>query len=120
MREDVEIFPYSAVPVSISELCYCMNKFILPGMSKLHAADLCKGLLNLGYLMEVTIDDEKSYKAPTLAGTSLGILKEERTNSYGNSYSVNLYNLNAQKYIVERLSEIIEEINKKQNVNNDD
>jgi hypothetical protein len=69
---------------------------------------LTRGLLNLGYLKEVSIDDEKSYKAPTLEGVSLGIIEEKRTNSYGNSYSVNLYNIDSQKYIVKELAGIIE------------
>ncbi|PKM57283.1 MAG: hypothetical protein CVU98_06950 [Firmicutes bacterium HGW-Firmicutes-3] len=108
MKEDRENFPYFEKPVSISELCICMNKFVLPGMVKLRATDLTRGLLNLGYLKEVSIDDEKSYKAPTLEGVSLGIIEEKRTNSYGNSYSVNLYNIDSQKYIVKELAGIIE------------
>lgn len=108
LKEDRESFSYFEKPVSISEFCNCMNKFVLPGMVKLRATDLTSGLLNLGYLMEISIDDEKSFKAPTLAGASLGIIEEKRTNSYGNSYSVNLYNIDAQKYIVEELAGIIE------------
>ena len=108
LKEDIENFQYFEKPVSISEFCNCMNKFALPGMAKLRATDLTRGLLKLGYLMEISIDDEKSYKAPTLAGVSLGIVEEKRTNSYGNSYSVNLYNIDAQKYIMKELTGIIE------------
>ncbi len=108
MKEDRENFPYFEKPVCISEFCNCINKFVLPGMVKLRATDLTKGLLNKGYLIEISIDDEKRFKAPTLVGASLGIIADKRTNSYGNSYSVNLYNIDAQKYIVEELAEIIE------------
>ena len=82
MKEDKENFPYFETPVSISEFCNCLNKYVLPGMAKLRATDVTRGLLHQGYLMEISIDHEKSFKAPTIEGASLGIIEEKRTNSY--------------------------------------
>ena len=94
-------------PISISKFCNDLNNYVLPGMKKLRASDLTKGLMKLGYLCNVIIDDEKSYKKPTEKGIELGILTEKRQNSHGNKYLVNLYNSAAQKYILSNLMEII-------------
>ncbi len=107
-KSDIEKINYFDAPVAISEFCNYLNNHSLPGMRKLRASDLTKGLMKLGYLYDVVIDDEKSYKKPTEKGIELGITVEERKNSYGNIYSVNLYNEVAQKYIVMNLVEIIE------------
>lgn len=108
LESDLEKIRYFETPVSISKFCSALNNYTFPGMKKLRASDLTKGLMKLGYLCDVIIDDEKSYKKPTKKGIELGITAEERQNSYGNKYLVNLYNDAAQKYIVAHIMDIIE------------
>lgn len=108
LKTDVEKITFFETPVSISKFCNYLNNYALPGMKKLRASDLTKGLMKIGYLCDVKIDDEKSYKKPTKKGIELGITAEERKNSYNNKYMVNLYNIDAQKYIVDNMMEIIE------------
>lgn len=108
LESDLEKLSFFQTPVSISKFCSELNNYVLPGMRKLRASDLTKGLVKLGYLCDVIIDEEKSYKKPTKKGIELGIIEEERQNSYGNKYLVNLYNENAQKYIAANIMKIIE------------
>lgn len=108
LKTDLRKIDILEAPVSISRLCNELNNYALPGMRKLRASDLTRGLTKLGYLCEIIIDEEKSYKKPTDKGIKLGIIAEERQNSYGNKYMVNLYNETAQKYIVTNVMRIIE------------
>jgi hypothetical protein len=77
----------------------------LPGMKKLSAVDLTKGLVQMGILYQE--DGEPSDKRPTDDGLALGITREQRQNSYGNNYYVNLYNDSAQKFVVDNLQKIL-------------
>lgn len=108
MESDLGKIKFFETPVSISKFCNELNNYVLPGMAKLRASDLTRGLMKLGYLCDVIIDEEKSYKKPTKKGIELGIIGEEKQNSYGNKYLVNLYNETAQKYIIANIMKIIE------------
>lgn len=93
--------------VSISKLCYRLNSYTIKGMEKLRATVLIRGLINLGYLKEIRTVEGTIVKTPTEKGSLLGIVAERRCNTYGNEYNVNLYNFNAQRFIVDNLGEII-------------
>ena len=94
-------------PVSISMLCNRINERVMSGMSRVRPMVITRGLTNLGYLKDVSQDGEESFKIPTESGLLIGISKERRKNQYGNEYSVNLYDLQAQKFIISKIEEIL-------------
>lgn len=100
-------FKYSQDPISISEVCYKLNDCIGDKIKKIHPKDLTIGLMNLGYLEIVNLGNEKVYKIPTEKGLLIGITTLEKRNTYGNTYSVNLYSMAAQRYIVLNLDKIL-------------
>lgn len=106
-QEEKKNFTYLDKSVSISQFCYEINETLIPGMSKLHAKDLTKGLEAMGYLETKPLGEEKSYKCPTEKGLRLGITSEKKVNAYGNEYCVNLYNKDAQRFVMEHLEEIL-------------
>ena len=77
------------------------------GMSKVRPMEITRGLTNMGYLEEISQDREESFKIPTERGLMIGISKEKRKNQYGNEYSVNLYDLQAQKFVISNIEEIL-------------
>lgn len=107
VKEDINAFPYSNTPISISEICYRMNEHIPDGMSRIRATQLARGLVKLGYLIEKNVDENKSIKIPTEQGNQLGIVGVKKTNSYGNEYYTNLYNESAQYYVVNNYNAIL-------------
>lgn len=102
-----EGFMYSVEPLSISKLCFKMNENIPKGMSKISAIQLAEGLARLGYLQIKKNIDGKNNKIPTNKGKLLGIHGVKRFNAYGNEYSVNLYDIRAQHFIVNNYTTII-------------
>jgi hypothetical protein len=76
-------------------------------MKKVHATEITGWLQKQGYLETRELYAGKNYKIATEKGAKLGIRNEKRTNKYGNDYSVNLYNINAQKFIVENIEKIL-------------
>ncbi|MBQ9008933.1 MAG: hypothetical protein IJ088_06345 [Clostridia bacterium] len=64
-------------------------------------------LKNQGYLEERPGKEPgKTQLWPTESGQALGIYTEDRNGSYGD-YTVVLYDVNAQKYVIDHLAEII-------------
>lgn len=108
LKDDKMRFEYSEDEISISNFTQKINECSLPEMQKLHAKDITAGLVRLGYLQEVDIDEEKQYKTPTKLGMELGIKSIKKTNSYGNVYGVNLYDRKAQEFIILNLEKIIQ------------
>lgn len=109
MLEEVkESFQYfEEYPVTISMLCNRINECVMSGMAKVRPVMITRGLTNLGYLKEISQDGEESFKVPTDSGSMIGISKERRKNQYGNEYSVNLYSLQAQKFVIANIEEIL-------------
>ena len=108
LAEAKESFRYfEEYPVTISMLCYRINEYVMNGMSKVRPMELTRGLTKLGYLEEISPDGEKSFKVPTRRGLMIGISKERRKNQYGNEYSVNLYDVQAQKFVITNIEEIL-------------
>ena len=105
-EEGKATFEYSKIPVSISELVYSLNGKAEAYMKKLRAVDITSWLLKQGYLEQREMENGNKYKVATELGNRLGIINETKVNSYGNRYSVNLYNEAAQKFIVDNLDKI--------------
>lgn len=104
-----EKFKYSDRPVSISEFCHGINDTLLPGMTRLNAKEVTRGLEKLGYLETKTLGEHKHYKCATEKGKSIGIIAEKKLNAYGNEYFVNLYNKDAQTFVLQNLEKILQE-----------
>ena len=108
LEEAKESFQYfDECPVTISMLCNRINECVMNGMSKVRPMEITRGLTNMGYLEEISQDREESFKIPTERGLMIGISKEKRKNQYGNEYSVNLYDLQAQKFVISNIEEIL-------------
>ena len=98
---------YSEEPISISALCYILNSNISKGMKKLHATQITKWLQEEGYLINEEWRDGKVIKVPTTKGNNIGISTIAKQNKFGNKYSVNLYDIDAQIFIVDNLEKIV-------------
>lgn len=98
---------YSDKPIPISEFCYYLNGHVYSGMKKIHATQITRWLLDQGYLRSEQWRDEIYLKKPTNKGKKLGISSESKCNDYGDEYEVNLYNSNAQRFIVNHLEDIV-------------
>ena len=48
-----------------------------------------------------------SYKILTEKSRSIGMTSIQRTSSYGNTYDVNLYSIESQKFIIAHLNDIV-------------
>lgn len=105
-EEGKAAFEYSKISVSISALVYSLNGKAEAYMKKLRAVDITSWLLKQGYLEQREMENGNKYKVATELGNRLGIINETKVNSYGNRYSVNLYNEAAQKFIVDNLDKI--------------
>lgn len=97
----------SDTPISISAFCYILNAYTYSGMKKIHASQITKWLLNEGYLCCKIWRRDKYIKTPTVKGKELGISSIVRENEFGNSYEVNLYSANAQRFILDNLEAIV-------------
>ena len=69
--------------------------------AKLKATDITEWLLSVGILKVVSLD-AKNYKLPS----DIGISVERRSSSNG-EYSIALYNIEAQKFIIDNLHAIV-------------
>lgn len=105
-KGELEGFPYSEVPLTVSQITEILNE--LGGennTAKLKATDITGWLLNIGMLRMVGEYDKK-YKLPTETGASIGIGVEHRR-ARETEYSVAVYNVHAQKFIVDNIHAII-------------
>ena len=106
-KEQKEKIEISSEPISISMFAYNINEQIDPHrMKKIKAEQITSWLMCKGYLEEYENDDGKKFKVLTSKSASIGITSKERTSIYGNTYPVNLYNENAQQFIIEHLEDI--------------
>lgn len=105
-RELIEI---SEDPISISKFVFYINGVVDSSkMKKLPATAVTAWLVHQGYLTSVMNDEGMQFKVLTEKSSEIGLVCEEKTNSYGNKYSVNLYPKIAQDFILNNLDEIID------------
>lgn len=102
----LEQFNYSSEPVSITVITRKINDLIPDNMKKLRVTAITNWLTDINLLQIVTIDG-KNYKQPTANATEFGITMERREGMYG-IYDAVLYNDNAQHFIVDNITSIIE------------
>lgn len=92
--------------LSISEFVKRLNNLKADNMKKLKNRTVTDFLINAGLLEEYTNSAGMVHKRPTALGLSLGIFTEERNASKG-TYTVTLYNPEAQKYLIDNIEAIL-------------
>ena len=100
---DRQKFPFSDAPIPVSEIAKRINDLINPETTKkLSYRHIVDWLLEIGQLSLVTAPDGTSRKQPTPNGMELGITQEQRQGVRG-TYTVILYNRDAQQFILDNL-----------------
>ncbi len=105
---DLSRYSYSNNPISISEFVKRVNVLKNDDQSKaLSYSPVREYLFANGYLKKMKNDNGKDGFAPTEMGESIGISLEHRTGSTG-AYSVVLYSMSAQRFLLEHLPIIVD------------
>lgn len=105
-QAELSKFEFSETPLTISQITSRINALkTKTKTAKLKTTDITNWLLHVG-ILEVVSQDAKGSKLPSELGIDLGISVEHRNNGNGD-YSVTLYNIEAQKFIVDNLHEIL-------------
>lgn len=106
--EKRDAFAFSSEPISISEISRRLNELIADeNMTKLPYRAIRDWLLELEMLEETLDSSGKSVKRPTSQGEAIGIALENRMGQNG-AYSVVVYDLDAQHFILDHLDAIME------------
>lgn len=107
--EDKSQIVISKEPISVSAFVYNINEKVNDRvMKKLKAIQVTSWLERKGYLEEVEHDDGRKFKITTEKSSSIGILRQEKISECGRKYSVNLYNEDAQRFIIDHLEDIVD------------
>lgn len=99
--EEMKMIPISEEPQPISRFVFTINDTVFhPDMRKLYAKQITEKLTELHYLKRIFPEDSREYKIATKLGESLGIRPVHKTNLAGNHYVTNLYDADAQRFII--------------------
>lgn len=105
--EDIQKFSFSDTPIPISEIAKRINELTEnENMKKLTYKHLTEWLVSIEMLYVETKPDGKTTKRPTDGGGKLGITTEIRHGMQGD-YTVVLYNLSAQHFIIDNIEAVI-------------
>lgn len=105
-------FRYSESPIPISEIAKRINELIpVEKMQKLSYKYLLDWLIESDFLKVIPDANGKMTRRPTRNGAMLGITTEQREGQRG-PYSVIVYDLEAQKFILDNLDAVITRIQK--------
>lgn len=106
--EDIQKFPFSDTPVTVSEIAKRINA-INPNenMKKISYKHITDWLISVGMLRSEEMPEGKTVKRPTESGSNLGIATELRNGMRGD-YTVVVYNRNAQQFIMDNMDSIID------------
>lgn len=99
----------SEAPVGVSIISKRIAEVLPEDVKPLSAVQISSWLLEQGFLTE-NIYSGKKNKVATQKGISLGISTVEGSNAQGVPYKKNIYNLNAQRYIIENLNRISSDV----------
>ncbi|MBQ8621535.1 MAG: hypothetical protein IJ422_04385 [Oscillospiraceae bacterium] len=98
----------SQEPVTVSWLIDSLSRAVNnPEMRRLSATTITNWLLNQGFLEKRANPEGKNTRIPTAKGQALGITSETRQGKDG-EYQMVLYNLNAQRFILDHLMEMLQ------------
>ena len=100
-------FRFSDRPIPVSEIAARLNALKQQeNMKDLTAAKIADWLVTAGFLAVRSDQKGKNRKYPTEQGAALGLSLEHRTGQYGD-YDVVLYNIAAQRFVVDNLDAIL-------------
>ena len=107
-EEQRKRFESSETPISVSEIARRFNAAVnTEGAVQMRYSGITFWLIESGLLSVDRREDGREVKLPTAAGMELGISQEVRSGANG-SYTVVVYNENAQRYIVDNIDAILE------------
>ena len=107
-QEQRKRFEFSETPISVSEIARRFNAAVnTEGAVQMRYSGITFWLIESGLLSVDRREDGREVKLPTAAGMELGISQEVRSGANG-SYTVVVYNENAQRYIVDNIDAILE------------
>jgi hypothetical protein len=105
--EQAAQFELSRNPISVSEITKRFNALIDPlACKELKLGVITNWLLQAGLLNEITVNNKKR-RHPTTQGAAIGISVEERVSQMGTPYEAVLYDIGAQRFIVDNIEAII-------------
>lgn len=105
-NEDLDNFPFSNYPITISNFVERVNSFIKSEfMEKLKVTSATSFLVQSGMLKVIEVSGQL-HKVPTDQGLELGISMEQRVSQYGKEYPAVYYNINAQHYLLDHIRDI--------------
>ncbi len=103
-KRSISIYPEG---LNITKFVEMINAAALePGMDRLRGRQVTRWLMKNGYLSYQKIDG-KNFRLPTQKGTDLGISSYEYK-SDDVKYAVNIYDANAQAFILAHIDDIVE------------
>ena len=107
LPEQIANFQYSETPIPLSEIARRIN-LIGPqeGVRKFPRSKMPKWLISIGLVEEYINNYGHISKRPTSQGKEFGISIEEREGYRGN-YCVMLFNLDAQRFIIDNIEAIM-------------
>lgn len=107
-EEQRKRFEFSETSISVSEIARRFNAAVnTEGAVQMRYSGITFWLIESGLLSVDRREDGREVKLPTAAGMELGISQEVRSGANG-SYTVVVYNENAQRYIVDNIDAILE------------
>lgn len=107
-EEQRKRFEFSETPISVSEIARRFNAAVnTEGAVQMRYSGITFWLIESGLLSVDRREDGREVKLPTAAGMELGISQEVRSGANG-SYTVVVYNENAQRYLVDNIDAILE------------
>ncbi len=106
--ERLKYFKYSETPIALSSIADRFNDLIDSEiMKKISYKVLADWLLSQDILMVTEGTDGKAQKVPTSKGLSIGLSVIQKIGQRGNQYDVIVYDIEAQKYIVQNISNVL-------------
>ena len=106
--EQLAAFPYSDVPIKVSEIVARIKALAGEENVRFSAVRITNWLLSIGALAETSEGYEKNTRVPTQSGRELGLIGEDRTNMRGGTYCLVLYSRKAQEFIIDNFEAILD------------
>lgn len=106
-EEQADKYEFSDEPLSLLQILNKINKLIdIAKYRKLTSNALADFLVDEGLLAVIPVDGGRFYRRATKKGNAEGIFYKYRLAGDGNTYLVNLYDKNAQFFIIDNLQTI--------------
>jgi len=107
-EEQKSAITLSEKPVSVTGLVSIINSAVAdPGMRRLTATQITSWLEQAGFLTTIVNAEGKNQRVPTDSSALIGISQVERKNAAGTPFLMNLYNLEAQQFILDNIDAIL-------------